>query len=527
MNQENIQKGKKVGADGLTKKERRALKVAAEQKDVKVENKPIDKTKSHGSEPPKLSQISDASKKIKSQTHKVIGENEKSASSIKPLVTVPTTLKEPNVEHKEKSNKSENESTESLSKKVGADGLTKKERRALKVAAEQKDVKVENKPIDKTKSHGSEPPKLSKISDASKKIKCQTPKVIGENEKSASSIKPLVTVPTTLQEPNVEHKEKSNKSEKESTESLSKAELKAQRRAIQEAQRLAKTNKTPIVVEKKPAKIVAKIEEKKVSPVKEVSKIKHSNKVALFNHLYLEDAELQNSTSFSITIKGVHPAFLKLGEQYRTKSILGSNARCLALLSALKCLVTDFKTPPNQEFYRCLDSTIQVCMSYISKCRPLAVSMTNAIKSIKMLFAQSELNNESDDDKRECVLERIDRYIQDDIGKAGEAISLRVQEKISNGDKPVLVCCENYKFSERAQTDSFVCNEIGDPEALVNINTSERSSKLANWSANKKLIPLNILYDVTPSDLVTAVVTEIAVLPCTSVPVILRIRPVE
>lgn len=28
-------------------------------------------------------------------------------------------------------------------------------------------------------------------------------------------------------------------------------------------------------------------------------------------------------------------------------------------------------------------------------------------------------------------------------------------------NKPVLVCCETYKFCERVQTDSFVYNEIG------------------------------------------------------------------
>lgn len=28
-------------------------------------------------------------------------------------------------------------------------------------------------------------------------------------------------------------------------------------------------------------------------------------------------------------------------------------------------------------------------------------------------------------------------------------------------NKPVLVCCETYKFSEKVQTDSFVYNELG------------------------------------------------------------------
>lgn len=36
-------------------------------------------------------------------------------------------------------------------------------------------------------------------------------------------------------------------------------------------------------------------------------------------------------------------------------------------------------------------------------------------------------------------------------------------------NKPVLVCCETYKFSEKVQTDSFVYNELG--KNVTNINT--------------------------------------------------------
>lgn len=36
---------------------------------------------------------------------------------------------------------------------------------------------------------------------------------------------------------------------------------------------------------------------------------------------------------------------------------------------------------------------------------------------------------------------------------------------------------------------------------------------------------LSPVYDITPPDLVTAVVTELAILPCTSVPVVLRVKP--
>lgn len=96
---------------------------------------------------------------------------------------------------------------------------------------------------------------------------------------------------------------------------------------------------------------------------------------------------------------------------------------------------------------------------------------------------------------------------------------------------PVLVCCETHKFSERVQTDAFVYNEIGDPNDLVLSCGARLGNKqnacLVNWSSINHLTPLHLYYDVTPPELVTAVVTELAILPCTSVPVILRIKPTE
>lgn len=46
-------------------------------------------------------------------------------------------------------------------------------------------------------------------------------------------------------------------------------------------------------------------------------------------------------------------------------------------------------------------------------------------------------------------------YVMSRVGTA--QIALIAQ----NFNKPVLVCCETYKFCERVQTDCFVYNEIG------------------------------------------------------------------
>lgn len=72
--------------------------------------------------------------------------------------------------------------------------------------------------------------------------------------------------------------------------------------------------------------------------------------------------------------------------------------------------------------------------------------------------------------------------------------------------------------------DSFIGNA---DELVQDYGNDAQKSLLTNWRTRKSLNLLNIMYDVTPANLVTAVVTELAILPCTSVPVILRIKPSE
>jgi len=104
---------------------------------------------------------------------------------------------------------------------------------------------------------------------------------------------------------------------------------------------------------------------------------------------------------------------------------------------------------------------------------------------------------------------------------------------------PVMVCCETYKFSESVRLDSFVWNEIGDPDELINnkiINPliqspfiASRMPKeqpsdeiLSDWRDIQQLKLLNLHYDVTPSKYITMVITEMGMIPSTSVPVVLR-----
>ncbi|KAM8725825.1 translation initiation factor eIF2B subunit delta [Acanthopagrus schlegelii] len=90
---------------------------------------------------------------------------------------------------------------------------------------------------------------------------------------------------------------------------------------------------------------------------------------------------------------------------------------------------------------------------------------------------------------------------------------------------PVLVCCETYKFCERVQTDSFVSNELDDPDDLI--VTRAGTTQLEHWQEVPSLGLLNLVYDVTPPDFVDLVITDLGMIPCTSVPVVLRVKNVD
>ncbi|CAG7834876.1 unnamed protein product [Allacma fusca] len=84
---------------------------------------------------------------------------------------------------------------------------------------------------------------------------------------------------------------------------------------------------------------------------------------------------------------------------------------------------------------------------------------------------------------------------------------------------PVIVCCETLKFCDKSPTDSFFLNEIGTGFGLHKKFTDAMTPDCGPY-----LVTPVIKYDVTPPELVTAVITDVDILPCTSVPVVLRVQ---
>lgn len=108
-------------------------------------------------------------------------------------------------------------------------------------------------------------------------------------------------------------------------------------------------------------------------------------------------------------------------------------------------------------------------------------------------------------------------YVASKIGSSQIAL-------IASGfNVPVLVCCETYKFSDKVLTDPFIDNELGSTDQFL-LNLSEQRQTLLRNDLPPRVSLVDLTFDITPPEFVTCVVTERGCLPCTSVPVVVRVR---
>ncbi|XP_050389370.1 translation initiation factor eIF-2B subunit delta [Patella vulgata] len=238
----------------------------------------------------------------------------------------------------------------------------------------------------------------------------------------------------------------------------SKAQLKAERRAVQEAQRAAKAQQKPgqqPVKKDKPQeskrvpdhvkadlpdtqkKVAKKLEKQQVPQRTSVQR-----KIKLFNHLQQYQREVSFTQINRFTSSGIHPAIIKLGLQYAEGLIVGSNARCVALLAAFKKVITDYITPPQKELCRDLDSKIKPYISFLIQCRPLSVSMGNAIKYLKWHITHTP-HELSDSKAKQSLCECIDTFIHERITVPADAISTYACKKIADGDVIMVYACSS------------------------------------------------------------------------------------
>ncbi|XP_076917339.1 translation initiation factor eIF2B subunit delta-like [Bidens hawaiensis] len=252
---------------------------------------------------------------------------------------------------------------------------------------------------------------------------------------------------------------------------------KAERRALQEAQRAAKASAKGILSApsqaSKPAKQkkdvsqppASSVHEKKggdnkppekdrkkdmppprmqfddktrVEKAKKRSVIKQTearNRVELFRHLpqYERGNQLSDLGSSFFQIDDVHPSVYKIGLQFLTGDIMWSNARCIAMLQAFQKVIEDYITPPEKTLARDLTAKINTSVSFLNECRPLSISMGNTIRFLKARIAKITLA-QTEPEAKASLCSDIDDYINTKIVLADKQIVIHAVTKICDGD---------------------------------------------------------------------------------------------
>ncbi|KAG6832881.1 hypothetical protein H0H92_004765 [Tricholoma furcatifolium] len=312
-------------------------------------------------------------------------------------------------------------------------------------------------------------------------------------------------------------------------------------------------------------------------------------------------------------IKGdIHPAIIRLGLLFSEFRICGSNARCIATLTAFKTVIQDYTTPSHSTLSRHLMTHLSPQITHLVSARPMSVTMGNAIRQLKLEISGSDIDM-IEQDAKDALCTKIDNYIRDRIIIADEVIQELAGKKINDGDViltyarssivekillnahqegkrfsvivvdsrpllegkallrkltnanppvpctyallpalpslmtevttvllgahslsangsvysragtalvamiarthsvPVMVCCETYKFSEGVMLDGFGKNEL----APARFSQPTKHAKPLSTTPNLEI--LNPLYDLTPPSSITAVVTEVGLIPPSSI----------
>jgi translation initiation factor eIF-2B subunit delta len=201
-------------------------------------------------------------------------------------------------------------------------------------------------------------------------------------------------------------------------------------RAPKDSKQAPKEDKSrPLPVRRRPS-------QPSVPVVKETTKENRDSRKAkrqpglFFGHLY------NNPRQHSVVgaSKEIHPAIQALGLQMSSYVICGSTARMVAMLLAFKAVIESYQTPVGTSLARHLTSHhLSPQIDYLRSCRPISISMGNAIRWLKDLIIKIDPSTPEAEAKRD-LLSEIDDFIRDRVTMADKLISETGKDKIENGD---------------------------------------------------------------------------------------------
>lgn len=186
--------------------------------------------------------------------------------------------------------------------------------------------------------------------------------------------------------------------------------------------------------------------------------------------------------------------------RYLAGDISGGNARCIAMLQALQESIKDYSTPPEKALIRDLTTKINHSVSFLIECRPLSISMGNAIRFLKTRITSLPLNL-SEAEAKTSLISDIDRFINEKIILADKVIVKHAVTKIRDGD--VLL---TYGSSSAVEMILLHAHELGKQFRVVIVDSRP---KLEGQMLLRRLVRKGISCTYTHINAVSYVMHEV------------------
>lgn len=170
------------------------------------------------------------------------------------------------------------------------------------------------------------------------------------------------------------------------------------------------------------------------------------------------------------------------------------------MLQAFQESIRDYSTPPEKSLIRDLTTKINGYVSFLIECRPLSISMGNAIRFLKTRINKLALNL-SESEAKASILSDIDRFINEKIILAGKVIVKHAVTKIRDGD--VLL---TYGSSSAVEMILLHAHELGKQFRVVIVDSRP---KLEGQMLLRRLVRQGISCTYTHINAVSYVMLEV------------------
>lgn len=128
----------------------------------------------------------------------------------------------------------------------------------------------------------------------------------------------------------------------------------------------------------------------------------------------------------------IHPAILNLALQMRRCNVIGSTARCIAMMEAFSKVIEDYQSPPGTTLGRSLGAHLSRQIEVLKVGRALSVSQGNAIRWLKQHL--SAVLDFKDSVAKEELDGAIKSFVRERLEIAGKVIVKSADAHIRDGD---------------------------------------------------------------------------------------------